>query len=512
MKNKVILLILDGFGLNPESFGNAILEAKTPYFDELLKNYPAVSLEASGQAVGLLAESPGNSQAGHLALGTGQALPSVITQAERDINNGSFFDNEKLKEAFAVAKKRSSKVHLVGILSDVPVHASEEVLFALIEMAGRERAQTKLYLHLFLDGRDTSERSGQKLIERLYLQIRNKGFGSIATIIGRYFAMDRDGHWDRVEKAWQLITQNKGQSVKSPLEGIVDSYGRGLTDENLEPLVADPNGKIEKGDVVILFNSRADRMRQLTQKFASSKIEDLFIVAFTQYYNPFPFGVIYQQTRIEPNLVSYLNEQGKKVCKISETERYAHMTYFFNGGVEEPYKNEDRSFEPAVRQVDVARHPLMAIKPLTKRVIRIINMHKYDLIIVNIPNADSLGHTGNLEAAVKAVEAIDKSLAQIIRAASSEYSVLITADHGNCEYMKDKKNQDVRKEDTSSPVPFIVVDEGLKGKGGNTYEELASMPPTAVLTDVAPTIISILQVPQNAQMNGVDIIKEAIIT
>jgi len=512
MKNKVLLLILDGFGLSPSTKGNAIVASKMTYFNELLKDYPAISLETSGPALGLPPEAPGNSQTGHQALGTGQAVMHNITLAERDIKSGSFFDNQVLKEACKIAKERSSKVHLVGLLSDVPVHASEDVLHALIELVGRERAQAKLFLHLFLDGRDTRERSGQQLVERLYLQLRDKGYGNIATLVGRYFAMDRDGHWDRINKAWELLVNAKGQVVRSALEGVVDAYGKGQTDEFLDPLVINAEGKISKGDVVILFNSRPDRMRELTQKFASSNIEDLHVVAFSQYYQPFPFKVIYPATVIEPNLVSYLNEHNKKVCKITETERYAHLTYFFNGGVENPYSNEDRFFQPSIRQTDLTKYPAMAIKKLTSKVTNAIEKNIYDLIIVNIPNADSMGHTGNMESAQRALAEVDVSLSIIVKEALAEYTILLTSDHGNCEYMIDEQSGERRKEDTSNPVPLVIIDQELKGKGQTSYIELASNPATAVLTDVPSTILSIMQVPPSPQIGGVDIIKEAIIT
>lgn len=508
MPSKVLLIIVDGFGLSVEEGGNAIVQANTPTFDELFAKCPAISLDASGAAVGLTEHSPGNSEVGHRALGTGQVAEHLIRRAENDIKSGAFFANESIKEAVKRAKDRSKKIHLVGLLTDVTTHASESVLYALIDMMGKEGATTKLYLHLFLDGRDTQQRSGQKQVERLYLNLRDRGYGSIATLIGREYAMDRDGRWERIGQAWQLMTQLKGQVVRSPLEGVLDSYGAGQDDEHLGPLVIDANGKIEPGDTVIIFNHRADRIRELTEKFAAAEIEDLQVLTFTKYYPSMPFATIYDDQHLEPNLTSTLTAAGKRVLKISETERYAHLTYFFNGGNEDPYQGEDRSFVPSLRVANVTEHPELAIRELTKRVTDACQKALYDLIVVNIPNCDVLGHTGNLEATKLAVRAVDASLNHILKAAAKDYTTLITADHGNAEYMMDKLSGEIRKEDTTSPVPLILVSTDYRTGAETTYVQLAALPPVAVLTDVTTTILKLLAVPAPPEMSGIDLIKD----
>lgn len=508
MTNKVLLLILDGWGLNADQQGNAWLAAKTPNIDELFSKYPSLALEASGPSVGLPEHTPGSSEVGHRAIGTGQVTEHIISRAEQDIKSGSFQHNEAVIAALTRAKERSKKVHLVGLLSDVIIHASQAVLYSLIEAAGQVGANSKLYLHLFLDGRDTQVRSGQKLVEQLYLQLRDKGYGSLATLIGRDFAMDRDGRWDKIERSWQLMTQLKGQTVRSVLEGVVDAYAAGQDDEHLEPLVIDAGGKIEAGDTVILFNHRSDRIRELAEKFATGGIPDLHVLAFTKYYASMPFATIYDQPLIEPNLVSTVTAAGKKVVKLSETERYAHLTYFFNGGREDPYPGEERSFVPSQRLADITQRPELSLRELTTRVEKACHEARPDLVIVNIPNLDALGHTGNLAATTLAATAVDTAVGRIIKAALPNYTTLITSDHGNCEYLLDRQSQEIRKEDTTNAVPLILISEAHQTTNANSYLQLASLSPAAVLTDIATTILPLLGMGPVESMPGIDLIAQ----
>lgn len=503
---KVALIILDGFGLRAEREGNAIVQAHMPTLDELIKNYVSFSAQASGLAVGLPDKAPGSSEAGHMALGTGQIIEHPLQRVKRDIQNGTFFDNEAIKEAFLAAKNRESKVHLVGLLSDVDVHASSEIIYSLIEMAKKEDYPNKLFLHLFLDGRDTQIRSGQQLVEKLYVTLRNQGYGSIATLVGRYYAMDRDGRWDRIEKAFNLMTKGEGVTTESPLTAVIDSYAKGDTDEFMLPTVVDQAGLIEDGDSIIIFNQRADRIRQLTEKFSASGFSDSHILAFSSYYQPFPFHTMYDQQLVEPNLMTILKDANKKCLKITETERYAHLTYFFNGGVENPYANEERSFVPTPRNRDPKKHPTLGLKELTKRVTSALQGDKADLIVVNIPNPDVLGHTGDMKAVTEGLAAVDIALKRIHEAAR-DYLLIITADHGNCEYMSDGK--DVRVEDTTSPVPVILVHESLRtDNSGLDYLSLAAKTPQYTLTDVPFTILSALDIKPPANMMGENMLEQ----
>lgn len=502
---KVVLVISDGVGLRNETAGNAVAAAKLPNSERYLKEYPAFGVQASGAAVGMNDSAPGSSEAGHCALGTGQMIdhPSRVTTQE--IARGSFATNAAVAEAFSYAKHRSSKVHLVGILSDVDVHACATLLPELIDLAKQHGYVNKLYLHLFLDGRDTSQRSGQALVEQLYLHLRNQGYGSIATMIGRDFAMSRLNDPKRVAQTVDLLLHGKGEVAQSPLQAVIDAYARGETDEFLSPVVVDQSGLIGEGDAVIFFNERADRIRALFEGIVEQRVRDLYLLAYAPYFQPFEWPTMYQLPMIEPNLTSVITAAGKSVHKVTETERYAHVTYFMNGRREDPYEHEMRTFIESKDDATTKKSIAALTNSLTKPVLQA--MHKgEDCIIVNYPLGDRLGHMGDQEAAVTALEAFDDALGKIVEAAGETYAVVCTADHGNCEYLHDAQTDEPRKEDTASPVWCMIIDTNQRRESTTTYASLASAQPTALLPDVTATVLTLLDIPVPPQMTGLSLL------
>lgn len=498
---KVVLMIMDGVGLRAEAAGNAVASATLPTIDRLLKEYPAFSMQAAGGAVGMNDTAPGSSEPGHLTIGTGQIIDHPIRVTSQEITEGRFAQNAAVAEAITYAKHRSSKVHLVGILSDVDVQACAAILPALIDMVKSLGYVNKLYLHLILDGRDTEQRSGQSLVEQLYLHLRNQGYGSIATMIGRDLALSRVDTDKKVTTTLDLLLKGKGETAQSPLQAIIDAYGRGETDEFLQPIVVDPAGLIEANDAVIFYNERADRMRPLFEGVVAAGLRDLFLVAYAPYFQPFTWATMYQPPLIEPNLVSTITSAGRSVHKITETERYAHLTYFFNGRREDPYEHEIRTF------IDSApEHALpKMIATLTQAVLT--SMHDgEDCIIVNYPYGDRFGHAGDFEGAVAALGLMDAALGEIVAAAGETYAVICTADHGNCEYLRDAQADAPRKEDTTNPVWSIVVDSDHPQKSETTYASLAATPPTALLPDVAATILTLMGIPVPPELTGLSLL------
>jgi len=502
---KAVLVILDGVGLRSEAAGNAVASAKLPNLDRLLKTYPAFAVQAAGAAVGMSDNAPGSSEAGHLTLGTGQMVDHQLRITAQEIAEGRFAQNAAVAEAFTYAKHRSSKVHLVGILSDVDVHACAALLPALVDLAKVHGYFNKLYLHLFLDGRDTSQRSGQQLVEQLYLQLRNHGYGSIATLIGRDYAMSRFDSKKRVETTLDLLLNGKGETAQSPLQAITDAYGRGETDEFLAPIVVDRSGLIEANDTVIFFNERADRMRPLFDGLVAAAPRDLYILAYAPYFQPFNWPTMYQPPIIELNLVSTVTQAGRSVHLITETERYAHLTYFFNGRREDPYEHEMRTFIESTDQETLLRNLPKAVGAITAAVKKGMSAGD-DCIIVNYPYGDRIGHTGDFDQAVVALEAMDAALGEIVEAAGEQYAVICTSDHGNCEYLRDAQADEPRKEDTSNPVWCLVIDADHQQSTETTYASLAATPPTALLPDVTATVLAVMGIAVPSEMTGLSLL------
>ena len=495
---------MDGWGLAPAGPGNAFSTATKPTFDQLFEQYPSFALQAAGPAVGLPEGSPGSSEAGHRAIGTGQVAEMIVTRLQLDIQSGELWRRPALAEAWQNAKQTEKKMHLIGLLSDSTNHASLDLLYSLIDSAKQFNYVNKLYLHLFLDGRDTRPRSGQQLLEKVYVYLRNQGYGSVATICGRQYAMSRGGEDELTAQAVKLLIEGQGQTAKSALEAVMDEYGRGRGDYDLTPTVCDSNGTIDPGDSVILFNHRPDRMRPLVAALGS-RLAECVTVSTVPYAEPWSYRSLYGQTLIEPNLCSVVTNNGLKVTKISETDRSAHLSQFFNGGHETPYYNEERVFvDSKLAKIT----PEQSLDRLSKEVQTRLRQAAEDLLIVNVPNMDAAGHTGNVDLSKAAVEAVDRALSDWVVAGADSWTFIITADHGNIEYLLDPQTNENRPEDTSSLVPCLLVNQGKKGLGQFSYEQLVGQPAIGMLTDVTSTVLAALERPAPPEMAGVNLLQQ----
>ena len=501
----VILVILDGFGINPRKEGNAIAAAATPNLDALLKAYPSSRLSMSGTDVGLPDGQMGNSEVGHMILGAGRIVYQDLTLIHKDIEGGGFFTNKALLESLRKTKARSDRLHLMGLLGDGGVHSHQRHMEALIEMSRREQVSA-VYLHLFLDGRDTPPSSAEQFMLDLNEKLKAWPNVKIATVSGRYYAMDRDKRWDRVEKAYRCLTEGIGNTAPSPLAAIRKSYENKITDEFVLPTVIDgvaPEGLIRDGDGVIFFNFRADRARELTRALTEDgfeefprkrRIELATYATMTQYDETFQVPVAYAPREIRRILGEVASEAKIRQLRIAETEKYAHVTYFFNGGEEKKFPGEERILIPSPR--DVATYdlkPEMSAREVTESLVRHVSAQDVGLVIANYANADMVGHTGNFEASVRAVEVIDECLGKVVDAAMSKKGkAIITADHGNIEQLIDYDTGMPHTAHTTNLVPVILVDEErrkcrLTGGSG---------------VDIAPTLLQLLRLPQPNEMTG----------
>ncbi|MFH1661766.1 MAG: 2,3-bisphosphoglycerate-independent phosphoglycerate mutase [Candidatus Falkowbacteria bacterium] len=515
----VVLAILDGWGITQAYSGNAITQAKTPAFDELSAKYPSMVIRASGEAVGLPWGEAGNSEVGHLNLGLGRILYQDLPRINKTISEGSFYENQVLINACGHAKKNKSKLHFMGLVSNGCVHSSIEHLQALLVLAKEQKVE-EVYIHAILDGRDTPYNSGANFIKDIERSIEEYKMGKIATVCGRYYAMDRDNRWDRVEKAYLAIAEGKGNKSDDPVKAIEASYKKGIHDEEFEPTVIYENGKpitkIEEGDAIIFFNFRADRAREITKafvlpgfnKFKREKyLKKLFFVCFTQYEKDLPVEVAFPPEVLENTLGQVISDNGLKQLRISETEKYAHVTYFFNSGREEKSKGEDHKLVPSPRVASYDLKPEMSALKVTEILVKDIEDDKYDFILVNFANADMVGHTGNIKAAVKGIEAVDKCLSKVAEAVLEKDGVLLfTADHGNAEVMFNMQTGQKDKEHTANPVPFVVVGKEFEGRNLGKQDapggDLSLLQPQGILSDVAPTILKIMNLPKPKEMTG----------
>jgi len=508
----VILVILDGFGINPRKDGNAIANASMRNFDALLKTYPSSRLSMSGVDVGLPDGQMGNSEVGHMILGAGRIVYQDLTLINKDIDEGSFFKNRVLLEALRKTKERSGRLHLMGLLGDGGVHSHQRHMEALIEMARREGVKS-VYLHLFLDGRDTPPTSGEQFLLDLTEKLSAYPETKIATVMGRYYAMDRDKRWERVEKAYNCLTEGAGKSAPTALAAVRRSYAENVTDEFALPtLIEDPgpDGLIHDGDGMIFFNFRADRARELTRALTEEGFKDFprprridlaAYVTLTQYDETFNLPVAYQPRELKQILGQMASDHGIRQLRIAETEKYAHVTYFFNGGEEKEFPGEQRVLIPSPR--DVATYdlkPEMSARQVTDALVKKFRTEDIGLVIANYANADMVGHTGNFEASVKACEVIDECLGRVVDAALNKKGrVLITADHGNIEQLIDYDTGQPHTAHTTNLVPVILVDE--ERKRARLKEGAAR--------DVAPTVLKLLEIPQPAEMTGRSLIVES---
>jgi 2,3-bisphosphoglycerate-independent phosphoglycerate mutase len=505
----LVLIVLDGFGYSAERKGNAIALARTPHFDEWYKKYPSTLIEASGRYVGLSAGQMGNSEVGHLNIGSGRIVRMDTSRIDHAIETGEFFQNEALIQAMEHANSRNSALHLIGLVSHGGVHSSQQHLYALLKMA-KERDVERVWVHAFLDGRDTAPDSGAGYVAETIDTMREYGIGQVASVVGRYYAMDRDKRWERTEQAYGLMRYGEGRARRDPVEAIRESYSEGTTDEFVKPIVivddADrPAATIRDGDSVMFFNFRSDRARQITRAFT----EDGFaffdrgpqpairFTCMTYYDRQFPLPVAFGPEQNDQILADVFAEAGLKNLRIAETEKYAHVTFFFNGGIEQVFSGEERILIPSPKVATYDLKPEMSAYGITDEVVKQIESGRFEVVIMNYANADMVGHTGNLEATIKAIEVIDECLGRVVGATLAQGgTVIITADHGNAEQMIDPVTGQIFTAHTTNPVPLILIGNSRCGlrEGGS-------------LKDVAPTILGILGLRQPEQMTGKDLRK-----
>ncbi len=519
MPKPIVLMILDGWGVAPPDAGNALAQADTPRLREYVAKYPSMTLLSSGEEVGLMWGEMGNSEVGHLTIGAGKVYYQSLPRINRSIQSGEFFANPTLLKAAAHVKKSGGKFHLLGLTSIGNVHASLDHLTALLDFAKQQNLE-KVFLHAILDGRDTTYNAGIDFVGRAVERMKTNGVGKVATLSGRFYAMDRDNRWDRVEKAYRAMVDGKADfTAEDPLKAVRDSYDRKVYDEEFVPTVivedGRPVGNIEDGDAVIFFNFRPDRARELTKafalpgfdKFERAYMRGLLFATMTEYEKDLPVEVVFPPEFINTCLAKVISDAGLKQLHIAETEKYAHVTFFLNGMREEPFPGEDRAIIPSPKVSSYDQQPEMSAPQMTERVVKEIADGKYDFIALNFANGDMVGHTGNLEATVKAAETVDECVGKIVDAALSRGGIAaITADHGNAEEVVNLQTGTIDKEHSTYPVPFIIIGRQFEGMAGEAQEmvggDLSLNPPIGMLSDVTPTILKILGVPQPPEMTG----------
>lgn len=505
-KKTTVLMILDGYGLNDKKEGNAVYEAKTPVMDQLMKEYPFVEGNASGMAVGLPDGQMGNSEVGHLNMGAGRIVYQELTRITKEIQDGTFFENPALLHAVENCRKNDSALHLFGLLSDGGVHSHNTHVYGLLELAKRS-GLSKVYVHCFLDGRDTPPSSGKDYAQQLESRMQEIGVGEIASVTGRYYAMDRDNNYDRVERAYNALTKGEGETAQSGPDGIQASYDRGETDEFVKPTVVMKNGApvglIQDKDSVIFFNFRPDRAREITrafcddnfQGFARGARKDLTFVCFSDYDPTIENKeVAFHKIAVTNTFGEWLAANHMTQARIAETEKYAHVTFFFNGGVEEPNEGEDRILVNSPKEVATYDlKPEMSAYEVCDKLTQAIRSGQYDMIIINFANPDMVGHTGVEDAAVKAVEAVDECVGKAVEAVKEMDGILfICADHGNAEQLVDYETGAPFTAHTTNPVPFILVN----------YDPAYTLREGGCLADIVPTLIETMGKEKPAEMTG----------
>jgi len=510
MKKPTVLLILDGYGERKEKEGNAIALAKTPVMDRLKKEFPYVEGQASGLFVGLPDGQMGNSEVGHMNMGAGRIVYQELTRITKSIQDGDFFENKALKAAVEHCKKEDSALHFMGLVSSGGVHSHIEHIYGLLELAKRAGLK-KVYLHAFLDGRDTPPDSGKSFLLAVEKKMQELHVGEIATISGRYYAMDRDKNYDRVEKAYRAMVDGTGEKASSVEEAIDASYAKKVYDEFVLPTVIEKDGAVHTvsdGDAMIFFNFRPDRAREICHAFCDDDFsffergarKNIFFVCFTDYDPTIPNKhVAFEKEEIHNTLGEVVSNLGKNQLRIAETEKYAHVTFFFNGGKEEPYENEDRILVPSPKEVPTYDlKPEMSCYTVTEKLTEAIHSGKYDLVVANFANPDMVGHTGVLPAAIKAIEVVDECMGKVVDAVESMHgNLFILADHGNADIMIDEKTGEPYTAHTTNPVPFILVSE-----------EKHKLREGGCLADVAPTLLELMGIPQPKEMTGKSLLEK----
>ncbi|MFW5631152.1 MAG: 2,3-bisphosphoglycerate-independent phosphoglycerate mutase [Acetivibrio ethanolgignens] len=505
-KKPTVLMILDGFGLNEKHQANAVYEAKTPVLDKLMSEYPFVKGNASGRAVGLPDGQMGNSEVGHLNIGAGRIVYQELTRISKEIEDGDFFKNEALLAAVENCKKNNSDLHLFGLLSDGGVHSHNTHMYGFLELARREGLKN-VYLHAFLDGRDTAPTSGKGFIEEAQAKMKELGVGKIATVIGRYYVMDRDNRWERVEKAYLAMTEGVGEQAEDAALAVQKSYDADVTDEFVLPTVITENGQpvatVKNNDSVIFFNFRPDRAREITRAFCAEdftgferkegRIKTTY-VAFTEYDVTIPNKLVaFHKVEIKNTFGEFLAAHGLKQLRTAETEKYAHVTFFFNGGVEAPNEGEERILVNSPKVATYDLQPEMSAYQVADNLVNAIKSDKYDVIIINFANPDMVGHTGVETAAMKAVEAVDECVGKAYEALLEvDGQMFICADHGNAEQLIDYETGEPFTAHTTNPVPFILVN----------YDKAYTLREGGRLADIVPTLIEMMGMEKPAEMTG----------
>lgn len=505
MKDKVtMLMILDGFGDNKNKDGNAIKLAKKPNIDKLMKKYPNTDIFTSGLHVGLPEGQMGNSEVGHTNIGAGRIVYQELTRITKSIEDGDFFSNPEFIAAIENCKKHNSKLHILGLVSDGGVHSHNRHLYGLLEMAKR-RDFEDVYVHCFLDGRDTPPASAETYIAELQEKMKEKGVGKIASLSGRFYAMDRDKRWQRVQKCYDALVNGEGEKAGDPIKAIEDSYQKEVFDEFVVPTVMcngnEPVAKIEENDSVIFFNFRPDRAREITRALVDPEFDgfktkkmNLYYVCFTSYDETMPnVHIAFKKEPLKNTFGEVVSEAGLTQLRIAETEKYAHVTFFFNGGEEKQYPGEDRILVPSPKVETYDMKPEMSAYEVTDKVCEALESDKYDVVILNFANTDMVGHTGSLQAAIKAVEAVDECVGKIVKIIEEKQgNLLITADHGNAEQMIDYKTGEPHTAHTTNPVPIILV----------TANKEYKLKENGKLADLAPTMLDLMGIKQPEEMTG----------
>lgn len=511
-KGPLLLTVLDGWGLREEKENNAIALAKLPNYNQLLQRYPNTVLLCSGEEVGLPHGQMGNSEVGHLNIGAGRVVYQELTRISKEIKEGSFFANTELLDTMGQAKRENKNLHLMGLISDGGVHSHLDHLYALLVMA-KNLGLTQVYIHAFLDGRDVAPTSGLGYIKKLEKKCKELGIGKIATVMGRFYAMDRDRRWERVDLAYRAMVQGEGEKATLARMAIESAYDQGVTDEFLLPTViineeGEPISLIQARDSLILFNFRADRAREITRAFTDEEFNSFSrpggylgvnYLCFTQYDIDIKAPVAFSPLNLKETLGEVLAREGLKQLRIAETEKYAHVTFFFNGGVEAPNEGEDRILIPSPKVATYNLKPEMSAYEVTERLLTELDKDLYQVVILNFANPDMVGHTGNLEATIKAVEAVDACLGKLVEAVlAKEGIMLVTADHGNAEMMLDQDTDGPYTAHTSNLVPFILI--------GNELQNVSLQ--TGSLRDIAPTMLNLLGIEKPEVMTGQSLLND----
>ncbi len=502
MKTPITLIIMDGFGIAPASLGNAVRAANTPNLDKILRENANSRLSASGLDVGLPDGQMGNSEVGHTNIGAGRIVFQELPRITKSIQDGDFFENEALLGAVKNCKEHDSAIHFMGLMSDGGVHSHNEHLWGLLELAKRNGLQ-RVYVHCFMDGRDVSPTSGADFVAQTAAKCKELGVGEIATVVGRYYAMDRDNRWERVERAYNALVFGEGKHASDPVAAIQESYANDVTDEFIEPIIT-ADGTIGPNDSVVFFNFRPDRAREITRTFVDEQFDGftrkngffpLYYVCMTQYDASMPnVHVAFQPQTLKNTFGEYISRLGYKQLRIAETEKYAHVTFFFNGGVETMYEGEDRVLVNSPKVATYDLQPEMSAPEVTDKVVDLIHSQKYDVIILNFANCDMVGHTGVFDAAVKAVETVDTCVGRVVEAMREIGGIsLITADHGNAERMLDEDGKSPFTAHTTNPVPFVIVGAQVCLRDGR-------------LADIAPTMLDLMGINPPEEMDGKSLI------